>query len=691
MAAPGWSPTNTPTPTAPPQAKGPADGLSLPGNDPYGNIVDYTVPANLANILSLTNQNCDWIEGAFEETFSLPTLNVTRWDPSSLSGTDHCVGLPPAGPQFCTAMLPSQFNLGAQLPGYTTSSGAPAYGAQLTLSQKPCTIGSPACVWNSTSGAQAYWAGAHLVSNGCVQYGVLEMEAKFAMPPTGGAFFFLATYIVKGTVDPSWNEIDLGFINGPRGGPTWTSATDASTLVQPPQYTDNGAAGLEFHATLFTAAPTSPTNTTMDALIYDATGPANGIGGTPKRSDGSAQTGLTNPSATFTTGFAANWHTYKIVWAKNWMAWMVDTAVYRNVTFAPWRPQSIRLILRTNIGTPASTTPLPDSNVYIRRIRYTPLSAQAVSDAINYRSMAAKYGDMPLQSPVYAVGVAGASAISVSGTGRRLSSFASTSTGPALNAALVAVVPGITSDSVNVETVGYALQTTLKVSNLPRFSSAVQAAMMQGLASDLSDPSTDNINFISVTPAGAGNWTVTVSIDGYATVDSATSDLNNILTPSNLPNTIAAMYGAEINNNYSAAFTASGLDALSFAALSNAAGTYLQIPTMPSLSVSSTSAYTLFGITVLSDASTLYQMETKISNAIATGSLATQLASPASRRMLQASNIAMVQPTSSQSIRHARRIAARPPPVDRRLTTSPAAKKSPPPPAKKAPKKPVHG
>lgn len=48
--------------------------------------------------------------------------------------------------------------------------------------------------------------------------------------------------MVRGTPDPSWNEIDVGFVNGPYG--------------------------LEFHATVFTASPTTPTQTTQDALSF---------------------------------------------------------------------------------------------------------------------------------------------------------------------------------------------------------------------------------------------------------------------------------------------------------------------------------------------------------------------------------------------------------------------------------------
>ena len=40
----------------------------------------------------------------------------------------------------------------------------------------------------------------------------------------------------------------------------------------------------------------------------------------------------------FSTQFASQYHTYKLVWTPGWIAWMVDTVVYRNTTNSPWRP-----------------------------------------------------------------------------------------------------------------------------------------------------------------------------------------------------------------------------------------------------------------------------------------------------------------------------------------------------------------
>ena len=166
------------------------------------------------------------MEDGFEETFNSPLLNTTRWLAEELDGQEHCVGLPPSGPTTCTMMMASQVKLNATLPDGSK-------GAILALSQDPCTANPASCA-NAKGTIQAYWAGAHLVSAGCIQYGVLELEAAFAMPANAGAFYFTALYIVNGASDPAWNELDMGFINNVLGQ-------------------------LEYHATAFTAAYRTPT------------------------------------------------------------------------------------------------------------------------------------------------------------------------------------------------------------------------------------------------------------------------------------------------------------------------------------------------------------------------------------------------------------------------------------------------
>jgi hypothetical protein len=488
---------------------------------------------NINDLQTATLGACDFLEGAFEETFTGP-LNVSRWDPSQMSGLDHCTGLAPAGAGPCTAMLPSMVILNANFTTYNPA--LTGSGLVLRASQAPCSAlkynarDGPAsqCCAGSTCAA---WAGAHLVSQGCILYGVLELEAAFDLTKrsaatnlTSGAFYFTATYIVKSgnsSFDPSWNEIDIGMIEGPRG--------------------------TEFHATIFTAAPGTPTATTMDALTFDPLGPVVASGGNVKSTDGSSAgsavpgsvhaAGYTNPNAKYNSSNV--FHTYKVVWTPNWIAWMVDLSVYRNITFSIWRPQSIRQILRTNVGDAADPAPAvstnawppctgindprfrqpgaagcvlygvdrPDAYVYIKRIRYTPLSAQAISDALTSTSMFAKYGLLPtLAQPTstatstatYALGSS-----ATSGSGRHL--LQAPPTPATVSAQLSALVPGTTPGAVSVSLTSYAIGGYVVVADSTGFLSpstwtaGVQSAFLNGLDGDLV-PDVTHITVQSVQP-----------------------------------------------------------------------------------------------------------------------------------------------------------------------------------------------
>lgn len=155
-------------------------------------------------------------------------LNLTRWLPDELDGQEHCVGLPPSGPSTCTMMMSRQVQLGS-----TFADGSK--GATLSLSQDPCTANPASCC--SSGGTCAYWAGAHLVSAGCIQWGVLEIEAAFNMPANGGGFYFTALYVVNGATDGSWNEIDVGMINNVLGslGASLRVSAFAARLTRGPQ------------------------------------------------------------------------------------------------------------------------------------------------------------------------------------------------------------------------------------------------------------------------------------------------------------------------------------------------------------------------------------------------------------------------------------------------------------------------
>ena len=209
---------------------------------------------------SQSGGQCSYLEGAFEEGFQSSSLNTSRW--ASLAQTTmarpvphgpitrppHCaaVAATPARPAqvhcpvpgavgaanaaTCTAVIQSQHTLGTPLPNYPGG----ALGLIMTLSQTPCSgvqnSANPCCVCGPAGGASAVgaanalgctggnalycanWAGAHLSSNGCILYGVLEAEAAISIPLTSGGIGFFGTYMFGGAgavggtgTDPSWN------------------------------------------------------------------------------------------------------------------------------------------------------------------------------------------------------------------------------------------------------------------------------------------------------------------------------------------------------------------------------------------------------------------------------------------------------------------------------------------------------
>lgn len=152
--------------------------------------------------------------------YAASTAIFTPWSP--IAGTfqkagglqDHCPAVGAVGaasPSTCTFLNPQSLQLAAPL------SAAPGdIGAIMTLTQSTCfnadgsnnaqccAIQEVACTsaqraaWTAggNSGSCppqsvnicAAWSGAHLSSQFCAQYGVIEAEARFNMPVAGGAF-----------------------------------------------------------------------------------------------------------------------------------------------------------------------------------------------------------------------------------------------------------------------------------------------------------------------------------------------------------------------------------------------------------------------------------------------------------------------------------------------------------------------
>ena len=347
-------------------------------------------------------------------------------------------------------------------------------------------------------------------------------------------------------LDNSWNEIDQTFVNG-------------------------GSGGLEFHGSLFLSNPSNPSNAQEDKDVFDNTGvncnsyvPAKGQPGNLK---GNLGLGYTCPL--FSTQTAAQYHTYKLVWTPTWLAWTVDNIVYRNSTASPWRPVTMRPLLRTNVGTAASVQALPDAQIYVRRVRYTRLDAaglaqnygasQVINDAFNCVSMAACYG--PLSAT--AAGLIQVQAASGSGTSagrRRLMqgdgpvldvngnimpiSVGATPVNPyltelaaytnATQVVVAGVLPGILPNQVMVTITGHTISGTILISgngvNFASWTSSVQSAFVNGLANDVV-PTPDMVFVSNTYDASLGaSWAaigtpppspltpgilVTYNVDGY--------------------------------------------------------------------------------------------------------------------------------------------------------------------------------
>lgn len=374
----------------------------------------------------------------------------------------------------------------------------------MTLSQTPCVGSAPgvggACC-NSQGTTCSNWAGSHIVSLGCIQFGLLEMHLAVNLPPAGGGFYFTATYMVRGSPDPSWNEIDVGFVNGPYG--------------------------LEFHATVFTAAPSSPTVTTQDALSF-APYP---LGTSNNGATVNVINGQKAAQMYYNATFAASFHAYKVLWTPTWQAWMIDTVVYRNISYSIWRPQSIRQILRTNIGTPAATQALPDSNIYIKRITYLPLSPQTIQTALTCSSNFACNGPINMGQYDTASGVFSVAASPSSSSGRR--HLLQTATSDGLNAIAGAVansVPGVPANGAKAYHLGYYFDFNIRIANMRpsemQTNPAVHAALVNGLDTDIGHVGPSNVIVKSVTQGASATETlVTATIDGFASLDTATAAL----------------------------------------------------------------------------------------------------------------------------------------------------------------------
>jgi hypothetical protein len=246
----------------------------------------------------------------FVEYYTSP-LNTTRYK-------DYSTGYPVQFDQEYerwTWYHPPYLQVNQDLPGLFGQKGLKA-----RLAQEQCKTQQNSCCTRTKC---SNWAGSHLVSNSCFQFGVFEWEALINLSSDNDSRFFWALYVMRDSNmddDTTWNEIDVGFGNGPSKG-LYYSAAFFSPNLKMWRYSDT-------------------------------------------------------TSNKFTREFAESWHNYTLIWTPTSLTWLIDGKTYKSFTNTatikvPWRCSSYRFILRTdsNVDTTAS-----DNFIYMKRFQYKTLN-----------------------------------------------------------------------------------------------------------------------------------------------------------------------------------------------------------------------------------------------------------------------------------------------------------------------------
>lgn len=340
-------------------------------------------------ISRLTGGACAFLEGPFDETFAAgggvgpqwanaSALNGTRWatgaDAAALLGCDAMADDAASG-QACTVAMgvDAALQLNASLPGYAYADGS--RGAVITLSQAPCVGGG--C-------GGAAWSSAQLRSRGCWQFGTMEVVAAMdfsAAAAQGLAPAFVAQSLLPGGgfavrgvpfLDTTWSEIDSVVSYDPAAADyvlTTLARTGAAAGAVPPPATraafdvagsraTAAQAGLQAHAASPWTGAAAPFCTGLNGscIIYGEY-----VGAVPAR---------------YSAAFATAYHAYKIVWDPQFLLYMVDMHIYRNISTPIWRPMQLRFGLFPGVGAPATAVAgnlAPDARVFIRRVRHFPV------------------------------------------------------------------------------------------------------------------------------------------------------------------------------------------------------------------------------------------------------------------------------------------------------------------------------
>ena len=389
-----------------------------------------------------------------------------------------------------------------------------------------------------------------------------------------------------------------------------------------------------------------------------------------------------------------------MVWQQNAVTWLIDNVVYRNLTYAPWRPMSIRQILRTNKGINAVGPQYADSKVYIRRIRYTPLSDKAVADAFNCVSMFACYGALP-PAPVGSAStfVSLSSTPSPTAGRRHLLANAPAASSAALADAVSTVLPGMPASNVSVAPSAYGLSMRLILNNLDPPSLGVDALdvytdlgletpLVAGIVDDVIPPAgntlvqdvskdpTGTIVYVSLLVSGYESYAdvltdyTTFSTQGAVALSNTAASLNDAVglatTPyvttaeSAPPSATAAYTGAPQANNtvttaqllddptkcpsYPARFDAGiCVDAAGNLPVGNPNPANDWCSACVLLGVDSLAIVTTFGVTVPIAATAKDAVEAALANSMSTGALGAAVAASSRRRrsLLQAAGVSV--------------------------------------------------
>jgi hypothetical protein len=231
----------------------------------------------------------------------------------------------------------------------------------------------------------------------------------------------------------------------------------------------------------------------------------------------------------------------------------------------------MRPLLRTNVGTAASVAALPDAQVYIRRVRYTPLDAagMVVKNALTCVSMAACFGNLANNAAgILQLSTPGMA--SASGRRRQLLQVGPTldvngavlstptaavvvtpylqelqSVSNATQFIVASVLPGVLPSQVMVTITGHTISGIIYATGFSyaQWSATAQAAFVRGLADDVL-PTPDQVYVSSVLdaslpvswasvvgasspmPSGSSGALISYTVDGYtcaAVVPSSTT------------------------------------------------------------------------------------------------------------------------------------------------------------------------